>query len=96
MNTLELLKERRQQIIEIASKHGAYDIRIFGSVVRDADRPDSDIDILVKRREQISKWFPAGLILELENVLKRRIDVVTEKGLNPFIKEHVMKEAVTL
>ena len=50
MDTLSLLKEKRQDIISIAAKHGAYDVRVFGSVVRDEDLPNSDIDLLVKTR----------------------------------------------
>lgn len=96
MNTLSFLKERRQEIIEIAAKHGAYDVRVFGSVVRNEDRPDSDIDLLVRCGKKISRWFPAGLILELEDKLDRRIDVVTESGLNPYVREHVLTEAVYL
>ena len=96
MNTHSFLKEKRQDIISVAAKHGAYDIRVFGSVVRNEDRPDSDIDLLVKRRETVGPWFPAGLILELERELGRRVDVVTDNGLNPYIREHVLKEAVPL
>jgi predicted nucleotidyltransferase len=96
MNTLSLLKQKRQDIITVAAKHGAYDIRVFGSVVRNEDRPDSDIDLLVKRGETVGPWFPAGLILELEKELGRRVDVVTDSGLNPYIREHVLKEAVPL
>jgi len=95
-NTLALLKERRQEIIDIAAKHGVYNVRVFGSVVRNEDRPDSDIDLLVSRGEKVSSWFPAGLILELEKELGRNIDVVTDKGLNPRLREHVLRDAVAL
>lgn len=96
MNTLSLLRKKRQEIIAIAARHGAYDIRVFGSAVRNEDRPDSDIDLLVKRGETVGPWFPAGLILELEKELGRHVDVVTDSGLNPYLREHVLKEAKPL
>jgi len=68
-------------------------VRIFGSVVRGDDEPDSDIDLLVDALGPTSAWFPAGLILDLEELLARRIDVVTERGLNPFIRDRVLDEA---
>ena len=96
MDTFSLLREKRPKIMRIAARHGAYDIRIFGSVVRGEDRPDSDIDLLVRRGETVGPWFPAGLILELERELGRRVDVVTDTGLNPYLREQVLKEAVPL
>ena len=96
MDTLSLLREKRQEILRIAAKHGAYDVRVFGSVARNEDQPDSDIDLLVKPGERVSSWFPAGLIRELEQALGRQVDVVTDNGLNPYLRDTVMKEAVAL
>ncbi len=96
MNTLNQLKERRRELIAIAQRHGAYDLRIFGSVVRAEDGPESDIDFLVQRGERVSRWFPAGLIQDLERTLGRPVDVVTDQGLNPLLKEQVLREAVPL
>jgi uncharacterized protein len=93
---LELLRQRRPEILAIAAKHGAYDVRLFGSVVRGENRPDSDIDLLVKRGEKTSRWFPAGLILELEGLLGCRVDVITDNGLNPYLREYVLQEAIPL
>ena len=56
----------------------------------------SDIDLLVSPGPETSSWFPAGLILDLESLLGRRVDVVTEKGLNPHLREQVLREAVPL
>ena len=96
MSSLSLLQQKRQEILAIAAKHGAYEVRVFGSVVRGEDRLDSDIDLLVKRYAKTSRWFPAGLILELEKLLGRRVEVVTDSGLNPWLRDSVLKEAVQL
>ena len=92
----EFLKEKRAEIMKIAVKHGAKNIRIFGSAVRGEATPESDIDFLVDAGPDTSSWFPAGLILDLQELLGCRVEVVTERGLNPHIREHVLREAVLL
>jgi predicted nucleotidyltransferase len=87
------LQEKRDDILRIADKHGARNVRVFGSVVRGESRPDSDVDFLVDVGPTASSWFPAGLVLDLEEILGRPVEVVTEKGLNPYIREHVLREA---
>jgi len=96
MTILELVREKREEIQCIAAKHGAHNIRVFGSVARGEARPDSDIDLLIEAGPITSSWFPAGLILDLENLLGRRVQVVTEKGLNPYLRDRVLREAVPL
>ena len=96
MTVKELLRERRTEIEKIAAKHGAFDIRVFGSVVRGEERGDSDIDFLVKTADKTSPWFPGGLVADLEEMLGHSVEVVTENGLNPLIREQVMKEATPL
>jgi len=96
MTLLELLQQKRDAVLQIAARHGAYNIRVFGSVVRGEAGPDSDIDLLIDRGPTTSSWFPAGLVLELEEELGRRIEVVTEQGLNPHLRERVLREAVLL
>jgi hypothetical protein len=91
-----LLSEKRDDIRSIAAMHGAYNIRIFGSVVRGEASPDSDIDFLIDAGPTTSSWFPAGLILDLEEILGRRVEVVTEKALNPYIRDSVLREAIPL
>jgi hypothetical protein len=93
MTTLDAVRQRRQEILELARKHGAANVRVFGSVVRGEDDSTSDIDILVDAPGPTSAWFPAGLILDLEDLLGRRVDVITERGLNPFIRGEVLNEA---
>lgn len=92
----QVLQEKRDDILSIAAKHGASNVRVFGSVARGEDRPDSDVDLLVDVETTTSSWFPAGLILDLEQILGREVEIVTEKGLNPHLREHVLREAVPL
>jgi hypothetical protein len=92
----QLLREKRDDIKHIAARHGAYNIRGFGSVARGEARPDSDIDFLIDAGPATSSWFPAGLILDLEDLLGRRVEVVTEKALNPDLRDHVLREAIPL
>jgi predicted nucleotidyltransferase len=96
MTPLELLQHRRDDIQRIAAKHGAYNVRVFGSVVRGEAGPESDIDLLIEKGPTTSSWFPAGLILELEDLLGRKVDIVTEKALNPYLRDRVLREAVPL
>ncbi len=96
MNIKQLLYEKRDEIRDIAARHGACNIRIFGSVVRGEAGPDSDIDFLIDVGPTTSSWFPAGLILDLQEILGRPVEVVTEKALNPYIREQVLCEAVPL
>ena len=93
MSLYDLLKTNRNEILKIAEKHGAYNIRIFGSVVRGTDDEKSDIDFLVDFGKNISSWFPAGLIIDLENLLKVKVEIATEKGLKQRIRDKILKEA---
>ncbi len=96
MKLIQTLHEKREEIVKIAEKHGAFDIRVFGSVSREEETENSDIDILVKTRDKTSPWFPGGLIIDLEKALGRKIKVVTEKGLNVKIRDRILGEAVKI
>jgi hypothetical protein len=96
MTIVELVREKREEIQRIAAAHGAHNVRVFGSVARGEAGPDSDIDLLIEAGPNTSSWFPAGLILDLEDLLGRRVQVVTEKGLNPYLRDRVLREAVPL
>ncbi|MBI3941710.1 MAG: nucleotidyltransferase family protein [Chloroflexi bacterium] len=96
MNLDKLLQTRREEILRIAAKHGAYNVRIFGSVARGEAGPESDLDLLVEMAPDHSPWFPAGLILELEDLLGQKVDVVTENGLHWYIRDRILAEAVPL
>jgi uncharacterized protein len=96
MKIEEILKTRRNQILEIAQKHGARNLRVFGSVARGEGNEQSDLDFLVEVGPVHSAWFPAGLIADLEDLLGVPVDVATEDGLHWFIKERVLEEAQPL
>lgn len=92
-----LLQDKREEIMAIAAKHGAYNVRIFGSVARNEASSDSDIDFLVDYSlDDISPWFPAGLKLDLEKLLDRQVDIATEGALKERIRERVLNEAILL
>jgi hypothetical protein len=93
MDAKTLLKVRRKEILEIAARNGAVNVRVFGSVARGDDRPDSDIDFLVNLESGRSLLDLARLLRELNTLLNRPVDVITEAGLRPRIKPHVLKEA---
>ncbi len=97
MRLQQLLHNKREEILKIASKHGAYNVRVFGSVARGDDTKDSDIDFLVDYDiNKISPWFPGGLLMDLQDLLGCKVDIVTEKGLSKFIKNRVLDEATSL
>jgi predicted nucleotidyltransferase len=93
----DLLADRREEILKLAERHGAYNVRVFGSVVRGEANDDSDIDFLVDwDYERISAWGGAGLMIELEALLGRRVDLVSSKALHPLLRDRILREAVPL
>ena len=92
----EVLKEKRQQILQMAAKHGARKVWVFGSVARGEADEKSDIDFLVEMEPGRTLFDLSGLLLDLEAVLHTPVDVVTEKGLRPRVRERVLAEAVPL
>jgi len=93
MGTKELLKKKREEILSIAANRGAYNVRIFGSVVRDESGPSSDIDFLVDLEPDRSLLDVGGLVMDLQNLLGLEVDIVTEKGLHWYIRDRVIAEA---
>jgi uncharacterized protein len=91
MDLSKLLKTKREEILRSAAKHGAYNVRIFGSVARGKARPDSDVDLLVELKPGGSLLDQAALLLELEELLGHTVDVVTERGLRTRIRERVLR-----
>lgn len=90
------LVEKREEILAIATRHGAYNVRVFGSVARGEARANSDIDLLVEVGSNRSAWFPVGLKLDLQDLLGREVDVATENTLHQLIRDRVLQEAIPL
>ncbi|MFA5294514.1 MAG: nucleotidyltransferase family protein [Methanoregulaceae archaeon] len=91
-----LLQEKREDILRIASRYGAGNIRVFGSVQRDEDTEGSDVDLLVDFERGRSLLDQVGLIQDLEDLLGCRVDVVTEAGLHWYIRDRIRREAKVL
>jgi predicted nucleotidyltransferase len=97
MKLKQLLQEKREEILKIAAKHGADNVRIFGSVARGEDDEKSDIDFLIDYDvTKISPWFPSGLMQDLQSILGRKVDIATVDGLKERIRERVLQEAIKL
>jgi predicted nucleotidyltransferase len=96
MDLRDVLTKKRNEIIKVATVHGARNIRVFGSVARGEADEKSDIDFLVEMEPGRSLLDLGGLLMDLQDVLGREVDVVTERGLNPRIRERVLKEALAL
>lgn len=97
MGIAEMLKEKREAIIRLAEKHGAMNVRVFGSVARGEASDDSDIDFLVTwNYGHLSRWGGIGLPIELAELLGRKVDVVGEDELHNVIREQVLRDAVPL
>ena len=93
MSIEELLEANREEILRIAGRHGARNVRVFGSVATGEATETSDVDLLVSTEDETSPWFPAGLADELEALLGRKVDVVTEDSLYWLLRRRILKQA---
>jgi predicted nucleotidyltransferase len=93
MQTLDTLRNRRMEILAAATRHGAHNVRVFGSVARGNDTSDSDIDLLVEFDPERSLYDLVGLQLDIESLLGRRADVVTEGSLSTYLRDRILAEA---
>ncbi|OGV72190.1 MAG: hypothetical protein A3B82_00545 [Methylophilales bacterium RIFCSPHIGHO2_02_FULL_57_10] len=96
MNTLELLRNRRTDILAAAARHGAKNVRVFGSATRGEDTDASDIDLLVSMEENRSLYDLIGLQQEIEQMFGRKTDVLTDKSINRYLQERILQEATVL
>jgi len=96
MNLLDAVKARRNDILAVAAKHGAKNVRLFGSIVSGTARPDSDVDFLVEMERGRSLIDLVELGDDLESLLQREVDIVTDGGVSPFMKDRIYREAVAL
>ncbi len=91
-----LLQHHRSAILRIAAGHGVRRVRVFGSCARGDAAETSDVDLLIEAGPKRSFFFPGGLIADLEDLLGRRVEVVTPEALHPALRRHVLAEAVPL
>lgn len=93
----EIIGDKRNQILQIAAQHGATNVRVFGSVARGEAHEDSDVDLLVEQDwSRLSAWGGMELVVALEELLGRKVDVATEEELKPRIRSRVLSEVVPL
>jgi predicted nucleotidyltransferase len=96
MDTADLLKSKREEIMRLAARRGVKNIRVFGSAARGESKPDSDIDFLVEMEPDRSLFDLGGLLMDLQLLLGRDVDIVTEKALHWYIRDRVLSEAKPL
>jgi predicted nucleotidyltransferase len=96
MTIRERLNEKRAEVLRAAERHGARNVRLIGSVARGEAGADSDLDLLVELERGRSLLDHAALMIELEALLGCKVDVATEKGLRPRVRDRVLAEAVAL
>jgi hypothetical protein len=91
----EVIGQQREQVLQLAKSHGVYNVRVFGSVARGEAHAESDVDLLVDGLENAS-WGGGRLLIELETLLGRRVDLVSEQDLHRLIRDEIKREAVPL
>lgn len=94
--TLETLRARREEIEAIAARHGAYDVRVFGSVARGEETPQSDMDVMVSAKPRTTIFNLGGLWLELQNFLGCEVDLLTDDPSGNYIVDIARRKAVIL
>lgn len=93
---LDQLRTRRDEVLALAERHGACNVRVFGSTARGEAGPERDVDLLVDVGAHPSPFFPGGLLVDMEVLLACRVDIVTEKSLHWYIRADVLREALSL
>jgi len=96
MVTRDEVRKRKAETVAVAERHGARNIRIFGSVARGDQREGSDLDLLVSFEPGRSLLDQGGLLMDLRDLLGMKVDVVSERALRPRARERVLREAVPL
>ena len=96
MDITEIVKTKRSDILELAARHGATNVRLFGSVARNEAGPESDLDVLVDLQSGRSLFDLGGLLMDLQDLLGCQVHLVTEGALHWYIRDRVLNEAVSL
>ena len=90
---MRILQQKKKEILAVAREHGLLNIRVFGSVARGEDTPESDIDFLVDLEKGRSLFDLGGALIKLQDLLGRKVDIVTERGLHWYLRDKILKEA---
>lgn len=93
MGIPEVIAGKKEQILVLAAKYGASNVRVFGSVANGTANSNSDIDFLVDMEKDRSLFDMGGLLMDLQELFGRKVDVVTENGLHWYIKNRIISEA---
>jgi uncharacterized protein len=96
MTLIEHVRHHRDDILLIADKYGATNLRVFGSVSRGDERPDSDIDLLVDLQQTWTLLDHIGMMQDLEDLLQRKVDVAVARGLKERFRDRILREAIAL
>jgi len=91
----EVIGDKREQVLRLAEAQGVYNVRVFGSVARGEAAPESDVDFLVDGLENAA-WGGGRLLMELQALLGRQVDLVSEGDLHPLMRDEVVKKAILL
>ena len=96
MGIKELLESRRNEILDLVGRYGAKNVRIFGSAARGEGGPASDVDLMVDMEKGRNLLDLVGFWQDLEELLGRRVDVITDGGMSPYLRERIYAEALPL
>lgn len=96
MRPSEILSRHRARVLEIALSHHVTNVRVFGSVSRGEDGPDSDLDLLVEPTARTTLMDIGAIRHELKSLLGIEVDVLTPNGLSPHFRDQVLREAVPM
>jgi predicted nucleotidyltransferase len=96
MGISEILAGKRDEVLRIADRHGARNVRVFGSVAEGRADENSDVDFLVDLEPNRSLFDLGGLLMDLQDLLGRQVDVVTEQSLHWYIRDRILREAKPL
>ena len=88
-----LIEEHRAEILALAERHGVQNVRVFGSMARGDANDASDVDLLVSLPPERSGLALGALLMDVQKLLNRRVDVLTEPGLHPMLRDRVLREA---
>jgi predicted nucleotidyltransferase len=96
MAEIQIIQQRKNEILAVARNHGLVNVRLFGSIARGEETPDSDIDLLVDLEKGRTLLDLGGALIKLQELLGRKVDIVTERGLHWYLREKILKEAQPL